>query len=72
VKLTHKTIGPAIEKAKKLAAEGPRVSAILKSNLRYGAVPGYLDADTGSIEQVALVTPDGRVWKRTVTPHEMT
>lgn len=56
----------AIEKAKKLAAEGPRVAAILvptSGRLQYIAIPGYLDKDGENYRQIRLVTPDGRVWE---------
>ena len=61
--LTHTDIEAAITQARKLARAGPRVSAVISDGNSYGAVPGYLDAETGKIKQVALVTPDGRVWE---------
>lgn len=63
MKLTSKTLDAAITRARKLAADGPRIAAVLQGDGRYGAVPGYLDSDAGKIQQVALVTPDGRVWE---------
>jgi hypothetical protein len=63
MQLTHKTMDKAVKRARKLAEEGPRVSAVLTDGDLYGAVPGYLDADTNKCRQVALVTPDGRVWE---------
>jgi hypothetical protein len=58
-----KSIETAIKRAQKLAADGPRVAAVLHGDGMYGAVAGYLDADFGNIQQVALITPDGRVWE---------
>lgn len=65
MKLTHTKIDKAISQAKKLAAAGPRVAAVLESGGKFGAVPGYMDSDGERVSQVALVTPDGRVWRST-------
>lgn len=68
--MMHANIFAALKRAKRLAAAGPRVAAVLKSDTAkvpssrpYGSIPGYVDADRpGQFSQVALVTPDGRVW----------
>ena len=65
----------AIEDARKLAAEGPRVAAVLQSTRRpkeYGAVPGFMDGDGKGLRQVLLVTPDGRVWANVEPPQYTT
>ena len=66
----HATLAAALKRAKLLAREGPRVAAVLKSatakassSRPYGSIPGYIDEDRpGVFSQLALVTPDGRVW----------
>ena len=61
------TLHDAITKAKRFAAEGPRVAAVLHLNGKFDefeAIPGYVDADTEHIKQVRLVTPDGQEWAR--------
>ncbi len=49
-----------------MAKAGPRVAAVLAlyggKKLQYAAVPGYLDCDTDTMKQIALFTPDGRMW----------
>jgi hypothetical protein len=60
----------AIQRARKFAIDGPRVAAVLvvrKPRLKYFAAPGFIDANTNGIEQVLLVTPDGRAWKHVPT-----
>ncbi len=56
----------AIKNAKKFAKAGPRVAAVLQrmgeKGVEYKSAPGYMDADNDEIQQIALVTPDGRVW----------
>ena len=58
------TMTEAIKQARANAASGPRVAAVLKdkSSGKYGAVSGFMDRDLENVEQVCLVTPDGRVW----------
>lgn len=54
----------AVTVARTFAAAGPRVAAIVtKDATTYRAISGYMDADQADLEQVALVTPDGRVWQ---------
>ncbi len=52
----------AIEAAKRLAT-APRVSAVLRGGDKFAAVPGYIDGDTEATKQIALITPDGKVWR---------
>jgi hypothetical protein len=58
----------AVEDARRMAADGSRVASILEDRTKpgtYAAVPGFMDRDTtGLIKQVALITPNGRVWER--------
>lgn len=60
------TIEEAIEIAKVYAKRGPRVAAVLftpgKADLKYAAAAGFIGEDLTFVEQVRLVTPDGRVW----------
>ena len=59
----YATFDDALVFARVLAVEGPRVSAILTKGGLFVAAPGFINADTRSgIKQVALITPDGRVW----------
>lgn len=57
----------AIEAARKLA-KSPRVAAVLRGGEIFAAVPGYIDGDTDKTKQVALVTPDGKVWRPETSP----
>ena len=54
-----------LAKARKFAKDGPRVAAILAAALdgKQAAAAGFIDADLPNVKQVALVTPDGRVWR---------
>lgn len=52
----------AVRAARGFAKEGPRVAAVVKHGKSYSALAGFIDADTKAIKQIALVTPDGRVW----------
>jgi hypothetical protein len=62
------TFKRAVKEAKKIAEEGPQVAAVLKiwgsGYSEYRAVPGYIDRDAEELQQIALITPDGRVWVR--------
>jgi hypothetical protein len=64
---TYADLRYAIRAARLFSSGGPRVSAVLMvgdpENRRYWAVPGYMDADTEDMQQILLVTPDGRVWE---------
>lgn len=51
-----------LTKARQLAAEGPRVSALITDGVNVDAVAGYIESNTEKLIQVALITPDGRVW----------
>ena len=60
----------ALKVARLLAMEGPRVSAIIcrigGGMPDYRPVEGYVDSNEALPEgmyQIALVTPDGRVWR---------
>lgn len=57
--------GAAIANAKRFAIQGPRIAAVAivrVPRLKYVALPGFIDRDEAGLEQVLLVTPDGREW----------
>jgi hypothetical protein len=59
----------ALDIAKALAEQGPRVSAVLynANKNEYRPVPGFVDGDMAlpkDWEQIRLITPDGQVWKK--------
>lgn len=66
----------ALKVARLMAMEGPRVSAIVcrteKGLLDFRPLEGYVDSNDrlpAGMRQIALVTPDGRVWRtRRLTP----
>lgn len=56
----------AITKARQYAKDGPLVSSIvvpLQGRLQYFALPGFIEPDR-YFDQIRLITPDGRVWKK--------
>jgi hypothetical protein len=62
------TYREALKIARLLAIEGPRVAAIAYSHSKkqYRPLEGFADSNAGlpkDWKQIALVTPDGRVWK---------
>lgn len=55
----------AVADACEFARQGPRVAAVaLYADERYLALCGFIDRDTDDIKQIALITPDGRVWRQ--------
>ena len=58
----------ACENAKRFAAEGPRVAAVIadrrSGKLKYSAAPGFMDYSQPKLEQVVLFTPDGQEWRK--------
>lgn len=62
IDLTH-SFAEALEIAQQYAKH-PRVSCVVTNEEKstFNALPGYMDKDTNNVKQIALVTPDGRVW----------